>query len=158
MVSAVRCVRRCNFLVCSAEKSNCEHLLKKHIWSCNYQPFIPLSVCLSVQPPPPTYLKLVSSQLRTINPFYGHCCCCTLVTSLRSTQTTAGLLMTTPPCLAACQAEGHFIELCSSIISFEYTLYFTPLFPHVYHLCEYTAITHFRLPTLKMQRYIFFLY
>lgn len=50
--------------------------------------------------------------------------------------------MITPLCLAACQAEGCFIDLCSSLISSEYTLYFIPLFPHVYDLCDYTIESH----------------
>lgn len=83
-------------------------------------PYPSLCLCLLS---PPSFWKPVSTQLRVINPFCDWSCCCTLFICLRSTHTTAGSPMITPPHLAACQAEGHCADLQSSLISCMYTVY-----------------------------------
>lgn len=90
---------------------------------------------------PLIFSKHVSTQLRIINPFCEWRCCCTLFICLRSTQTTAGSLMIMPPCLAACQSTGHFIDLYSSLISCIYIIYH--LFPQLYRLTLITNLKNF---------------
>lgn len=100
-------------------------------------------ICVQI----PIFAKHVSTQPRIINLFCARRCCCTLCICLRRTQTTAGSLMIMPPCLAACLAIGHFIDLHSSLISCIHTSPLPSFTPdhwlHINHIQpDITSILH----------------